>query len=130
MRYMKMGGVSMGCMKCGRDVSFGQVFCDKCLEEMEKYPVKPGTVVRLPRRVEESVFRKPHPRRRPQLTPDEQIKKLKLLLRRLIVTVMILLMLLGVTGYFAVVHLLESEIVRLPGQNYSSVTAEEPTEAE
>ena len=125
-----MGGVSMGCMKCGRDVSSGQVFCDKCLEEMEKYPVKPGTVVRLPRRVEESVFRKPHPRRRPQLTPDEQIKKLKLLLRRLIVTVMILLMLLGVTGYFAVVHLLESEIVRLPGQNYSSVTAEEPTEAE
>ena len=129
MKYMKMGGVAMGCMKCGRDVPAGQVFCDKCLEEMEKYPVKPGTVVRLPRRKETPVVKKIHSRRKLQVSPEEQIKRLKSIVRRLVLTVVLLTLLLGVTGYFAAIHLLENDVVRLPGQNYSSVTTPETTEA-
>ena len=120
----------MGCMKCGRDISSGQVFCDKCLEEMEKYPVKPGTVVRLPQRKNTPAAKKPYSRRRTPIPPEEQVKNLKRILRNMVALVVVLSLLLGAAGYFAVVHLLESEIVRLPGQNYSSVTAEEPTEAE
>ena len=37
-------------MKCGKDLGASQVFCDECLEMMEKNPVKPGTVVKLPNR--------------------------------------------------------------------------------
>ena len=40
----------MSCMKCGKEVSEGQVFCEECLTEMERYPVKPGTPVLLPHR--------------------------------------------------------------------------------
>ena len=125
-----MGGVSMGCMKCGRDISSGQVFCHKCLEEMEKYPVKPGTVVRLPQRKNTSAAKKHYSRRRTPIPPEEQVKNLKRILRNMVALVVVLSLLLGAAGYFAVVHLLESEIVHLPGQNYSSVTVEEPTEAE
>ena len=55
---LKMGGVAMHCMKCGRDLEPGQVFCEECQAEMKKYPVKPGTVVQLPRRREEAPNKK------------------------------------------------------------------------
>lgn len=38
----------MHCMKCGRKAEDSHAFCDECLEDMKKYPIKPGTVVRLP----------------------------------------------------------------------------------
>ena len=37
----------MQCMKCGMEVPEGQVFCNGCLEVMDKYPVKPGTPVHI-----------------------------------------------------------------------------------
>ena len=40
----------MSCLKCGKEVSPGQVFCDTCLADMEQHPVKPGTPVIIPNR--------------------------------------------------------------------------------
>ena len=40
----------MGCIKCGKKLGVSTVFCDECLEKMEKHPVKPGTLVKLPSR--------------------------------------------------------------------------------
>ena len=40
----------MGCMKCGKELASTQVFCDECLEKMEKSPVKTNAVVVLPTR--------------------------------------------------------------------------------
>ena len=46
-------------MKCGLEIPDGQVFCDGCLEMMDKYPVKPGTPVNiLPRKPAEKTQRK------------------------------------------------------------------------
>jgi hypothetical protein len=56
-------------MKCGREIDESQVFCTECLDEMERYPVKPGTVVQLPVRPKEIPVRKTT-RRRPQLSPE------------------------------------------------------------
>ncbi len=38
----------MNCMKCGKVIPAEQVFCEDCLAEMEKYPVKPDTPILLP----------------------------------------------------------------------------------
>lgn len=38
----------MLCIKCGRKLEDGQVFCDLCLSDMAEHPVKPGTPVQLP----------------------------------------------------------------------------------
>ena len=118
---MKMGGVSLNCMKCGREISEG-VFCTECLEEMDRYPIKPGTVVNLPRRKAETAAKKTHTRRRVLPSLEEQNRALRKQLRRMLLVMLILILLLGVSGYFAVIHLLESDAVFLPGQNYSAVT--------
>ena len=125
-----MGGMSMNCMKCGRELNGEGVFCPECLEEMAKYPIKPGTVVHLPRRKYEPPLKKAMNRRKAQPAPEEQVKNLRKLVRRLMGALLITLVLLGVSGYFTVVHLLENNVVRLPGQNYSSVESTEETEAE
>ena len=38
------------CLKCGKKTEDRAVFCNECLAIMEQYPVKPGTVVHIPRR--------------------------------------------------------------------------------
>ena len=112
----------MNCMKCGRETTQEQTFCDLCLAEMEKYPVRPGTVILLPRRKNDAPAKKTAPRRKQTIPPEEQIRLLKRQIRRLTALLVLLLALLGATGYFTAVHLLESRTVFLPGQNYSTIT--------
>jgi hypothetical protein len=113
--------MSMNCMKCGREMSDEGVFCGECLAEMENYPVRPGTLIQLPRRKQEPAVKKTRHRRKPQPSPEEQVKVLRRALWRLCAVLLVVLALLGVTGYITVNHLLEDEDF-LPGQNYSSVT--------
>ena len=121
----------MQCMKCGRDVEPEQVFCDSCREIMAQYPVKPGVVVQLPRRVESPV-KKQTVRRRGLGTSEEQIHTLRRAVRWL--TTLVVLLLVAVIGlsWLSVQLYRESEIKVFPGQNYySSATTQEtkaPTE--
>lgn len=111
----------MFCMKCGREVEEGQVFCLDCRLEMEKYPVRPGTVVLLPKRTENSFVKKAPAKRRSGPTPEEQIRSLKQRLRTLTFLWMITLVLLAALLYPTVRELVEGQQLR-PGQNYSSIT--------
>ena len=117
----------MNCMKCGREIEETQVFCAECLAEMEKYPVKPGTVVQLPARSTTVPIRKPV-RRRPQMPPEEQIKYLKKrvwILRFLLALTTALLI--TATG-FLIWRMNEEDVKILPGQNYITEETTEPTE--
>ncbi len=40
----------MQCLRCGKEIDEGAVFCQSCLEVMAKHPVKPHTVVNIPER--------------------------------------------------------------------------------
>ena len=40
----------MKCVKCGRDTD--QTFCESCRDDMARYPVKPGTIVQLPKAID------------------------------------------------------------------------------
>ena len=62
----------MECMKCGKKTENEQVFCPRCLEVMEAYPVKPDVHIQLPARPAPQKAKKPSHRRR-NLTADEQI---------------------------------------------------------
>ena len=109
----------MNCMKCGVEIDAGQVFCHDCLKEMANYPIKPGTVVQLPRRQEGPANKKPAARR--SLSAEEQIKQLKIRLRILTVLWLVTLALLAALAYPAILYLDKDDF--LPGQNYSSITS-------
>ena len=70
----------MRCMKCGKETSDSQVFCDSCLEVMEKYPVKPDTVVQLP--PSRNLIADKKAARKKELSPKELLRKQQKLLKR------------------------------------------------
>ena len=111
------------CPKCGRDAAENQAFCAECLAEMEKYPVKPGVVVLLPRREQQTAKTASH-RRYPAVSPEEQIQKLK---KRITALTLALLLALGIAGGLGWLALEDyrnkQEDILLPGQNYSSETS-------
>ena len=111
----------MNCMKCGREIAEVAVFCESCLEDMKKYPVKPGIAIQLPGRKDAPVLRKSHTRRRQPPTPEEQIQKLKKRLRRMTLLWFITALLLAAAIYPTVEYLTGRNIL-LPGQNYSTIT--------
>ena len=65
----------MNCLRCGREVTDDQAFCPQCLELMEKHPVRPDTVVKLPQRRDTTI--KKAPPRKKVLTAEEQVVRLK-----------------------------------------------------
>ena len=113
-------------MKCGREILEGQVFCQECRADMERYPVKPGTVVQLPKRREGAPVRRNIGRRR-TATPEEQIAKLRKSLRIVIALWVIAVVLLCAALYPAALYFMEEDHF-LPGQNYSVMENTAPDE--
>ncbi len=109
----------MQCLKCGRETQDSHVFCDECLAQMEKHPVKPGTPVsiykRQPKPVSNPVKKQKH--------AEELLPKLRKENRHLMVSVIVLsiFLVLAVGGLAFKVY---QDYCSLPlGQNYNTVTA-------
>ena len=113
--------MAVGCLKCGRDVEEGQVFCAGCLEVMAKYPVKPGIAIQLPGKREAVSTKKSHTKRKHALPLEEQNKHLRKRIRRLVVLWLVTLALLAATIYPTVQYFLGSRFL-MPGQNYTTIT--------
>ena len=111
----------MNCIKCGRELDCEGVFCAECLADMERHPVKPGTVVLLPPRHPEQAVKK-QSRKRRTLTSEEQIKRLKRRNRILVVILFLTLTAAGILGYAAREAIGQLDIQQFWGQNYSSIT--------
>ncbi len=107
----------MICLKCGRESD--QTFCDLCRAEMEKYPVKPGTIVQLPK--DRRTFGKRQQPRRPVVSLETRIEMQKLTIRRLSRAVAVLLTLVVLLG-LVIFRMLRGTNQRPTGQNYSTVT--------
>ena len=119
----KWGCVTMNCMKCGRETAEEQVFCAGCLEEMERYPVKPGTVVHIPSRAETVEVHKTPRRKKPVLPVSEQMTRLrkKLLWTRVALAVMLILF--GILCFAVGRVMIEWDTREVIGQNYTAVDA-------
>ena len=116
----------MNCLKCGRETE--QTFCECCREEMARYPVKPGTIVQLPRDRAASSPRD-NQNWRGGISLESQMENQERSLRRLRRAVAVLALLLVAMGA-GMLWLLGSENQPPPGQNYSAVTkpSEDPTQ--
>ena len=72
----------MNCMRCGVKTGEKEVFCSECLASMEKYPIRPGTPVHIPMR-NAIPDAKRAPRKKREITPEEQLSRLRIMVRRL-----------------------------------------------
>ena len=109
----------MNCLKCGRETPAEQVFCEECLLEMEKYPVKPGTVVLLPRN-RDAVSQKKAVKRR-VLSTEEQLKAARKRIKALSVAFLLMLALVLLMVYPSALYL-KSRQLKI-GQNYTAITS-------
>lgn len=105
----------MNCMKCGRELKEKQAFCERCLAEMEKYPVRPNTVVQIPNRP--PVVKKVHQR---HITPEERLAALRRRCRRLTVGLAVAWLLIAALATTVGIAVYELDFQRLLGQNYST----------
>lgn len=74
----------MNCLNCKQETQNGQVFCADCLAAMEGFPVKPDTVVQIPKQ--------PAPKtvRRRTVSAEEIVVKLQRRLRWMVVLLLFL----------------------------------------
>ncbi|MBQ7345340.1 MAG: hypothetical protein IJW45_04670 [Oscillospiraceae bacterium] len=112
----------MNCMKCGREIPLGQVFCKDCLADMQTHPVKPGTPIVLPSHESVPTQRRTNVRRTRK--PEEQIG----LLRKLLIGVSLVLVAVSIAFAITTAVLLErierGSTTSRPGQNYSTEATE------
>ena len=103
----------MHCVKCGRDVQDSAVFCNDCLEDGKKYPIKPGTAIHLPHRP--TLMDKHTPRRKREPTTEEQNVLLRIRVRRLRNTVLLLSLCLCLTVALTILFALEPSLIPFAG---------------
>ena len=108
----------MNCLKCGREISDGNVFCQDCRAVMEKYPVKPTTSLQLPRRSEQEIPKKTSKRRK--VSPEERIRKQKKIIRRMALVIAVLFVVICVLAG----RIAQQELARIRedqlGKNYTT----------
>ncbi len=110
----------MNCIKCGVEIKEPQVFCDKCLAEMEKYPVEPNVSVNLPPRPARAPAKK-KARRTKYVNPEEQIRHLRTRVRLLWLTVVLLFAAFALVAVMMLNLLGEGSVDFQPGQNYNTM---------
>ena len=113
----------MKCMRCGRDTTEQQVFCDDCLADMARHPVKPDVAVYLPVRKPSETQRKQNRHHKKELSAEELVPILRSRIWILSAAVVILTLMLGAAAagvWFANNPNTEKDIPNI-GQNYQTV---------
>lgn len=105
----------MFCIKCGREIQEGQVFCPDCLEVMARFPVSPNAHAIIPRRPA-----KPEKKPAREVKPEELIAGLKKRTRRLWVAVILLAAAVGVLSLLLVQAYTRKPAETPTGRNYTT----------
>ena len=108
----------MNCMKCGREVEEGQVFCPECLEQMEAEPIKISAPVHIPRQPARNTVS-----HRPALPLEEDVRRLERTNENLRVWVILLAMATLLLA-MAVYHKEVIGVVEDLGKNYSVIESQ------
>lgn len=107
----------MHCLKCGRETAGSHVFCDGCLDIMQKHPVKPDAAVQLPRRA----FlpdRPPVQKKRPP-TPEELLIQVRRENRKLKRWVVLLCLAIILGAGLVLLYKFRQPIIENIGKNYT-----------
>ena len=114
----------MICLKCGKETIDENVFCQDCLQIMELYPVKPDTPVHLLQRPARSTEKQPSHKK--EVSPQDTVKQLRLLVRCLAAVIAVLSVLLCITAGMLLQATNKDQPVSNIGRNYTTDTTAQP----
>lgn len=112
----------MNCMKCGRETKEDAVFCEDCLDHMNRHPVPPNTLVYVPTEKDRATVKK-HTVVHPVTTTEDQIKRLNVKVQTL---GLLLALALGAAIFFGLLSadaLHELSVSDFIGKNYTTITS-------
>ena len=113
----------MLCMRCAKVAQDPHVFCEACLRDMERRPVKPGTAIQLPVRTE-VVVKKATPRRK-QPSAEEQLHRARRCLRWVGAALTCTVIALAITVTFLVHNNRQQAEDPDIGKNYNTIGVED-----
>ena len=109
------------CLKCGKKAEDQSVFCSECLAVMDQYPVKPGTVIHLPRR--KSIPTAKLPMDFDETARAEQLAHQRGIIRWLTGVIAGLSVLLVITAVLLIHTLEKDQSLPVIGKNYTTSTS-------
>lgn len=109
----------MNCLKCGKETSDGQVFCDDCQQVMQQHPIKPGTAIHLPRRDTSAQDKKQYDARR-ESSRSDTLAQLRRMIHWLTATIAVLSVLLLLTASMLIHTLNKESSTNIIGRNYTT----------
>ncbi len=112
----------MYCLKCGKEITEPQVFCETCQESMADYPIKADAKVTLPHR---TVTEKALPRKRPP-QPEELLQAMQRKLRRMRFALVLVSVLCALCVAALVYAHQTTEQIPTIGRNYQIDTTQQP----
>ena len=110
----------MFCLKCGTEINEKAVFCQQCLAEMEKYPVKPDTKFFIPQRKAPSVTKKVTSRKK-VISPEEKVTRMKKAIQVLSIVLAVSLMTLVLSVALLLDSMSKETAEESIGQNYGTI---------
>lgn len=114
----------MKCMRCARETAPQQVFCNACLEDMARHPVRSDTPIYLPVRKSKEAPRKKSRRFRRERTAEEMVMILRKRVKVLTAITVILVMMLSAAMAGVWLAKKQGADLSIPniGQNFKTVT--------
>ena len=114
----------MKCMRCARETAPQQVFCNACLEDMARYPVRSDTPIYLPVRKPKEAPRKKSRRFRRERTAEEMVMILRKRVKVLTAITVILVMMLSAATAGVWLAKKQGADLSIPniGQNFKTAT--------
>ena len=114
----------MKCMRCARETAPQQVFCNACLEDMARYPVRSDTPIYLPVRKPKEAPKKKSRRIRRERTAEEMVMILRKRVKVLTAITVILVMMLSAATAGVWLAKKQGADLSIPniGQNFKTVT--------
>lgn len=114
----------MKCMRCARETAPQQVFCNACLEDMARHPVRSDTPIYLPVRKPKEAPRKKSRRFRRERTAEEMVMILRKRVKVLTAITVILVMMLSAATAGVWLAKKQGADLSIPniGQNFKTVT--------
>ena len=114
----------MKCMRCARETAPQQVFCNACLEDMARHPVRSDTPIYLPVRKPKEAPKKKSRRFRRERTAEEMVMILRKRVKVLTAITVILVMMLSAATAGVWLAKKQGADLSIPniGQNFKTVT--------